>query len=117
MPKKRKYTIATVLFLGIIVFSVIGAFPLFIDQTIVWMIVGICGALVAIENIKRNEENSFLIGTTGLLVIVIAMLTIPHFSSVLSNELMRFLVNLAFAFGIAGFVVALGLITRLGLEK
>ena len=61
MPKKRKYTIGTVLFLGILVISIIGAFPLFADQTIIWMIVGICGALVAVENIRRREENSFLI--------------------------------------------------------
>jgi hypothetical protein len=113
--KKAKYDLATVLFIGIIIVSVIGA-VMPINKGIVWLILGICGAVVAIQNIQIKEEVSFLIATTALILILSAFLLIVEFRYVSYNFSSLFL-NLIVGFGVAGFIVALGLISRLGLEK
>jgi hypothetical protein len=114
--KKSKYDLATAFFIGIIVISVIGA-SLPINSEIIWLLLGICGAIVAIQNIQIKEENSFLISTTTLVVILTAFLLIPELEPVSSSAIGTLFVNLIVGFGSAGFIVALGLISRLGLEK
>lgn len=113
---KNKYTIGTAGFLAILIISVLGS-VIPIHTTILWLILAICGAIVAIQNIQIKEENSFLIGTATLIVVIIAILIIPEFGSVSLSPIGSFLVNLVVGFGVAGFVVALGLISRLGLER
>ena len=113
---KAKYDLATIFFIGIILISVIGAIVP-INQMILWLILGICGAIVAIQNIQVREENSFLIGTIGVVVTLTAFLVIPEFRYALSSQIGTFLFNLLVGFGVAGLIVALGLVSRLGLEK
>ena len=124
---KSKYTMGTFWFLMIIVVSVVASF-IPGNETIFWLILGICGAIVAITNIRIKEETSFLIGTSALLIVIISLFTlipivIPQLlitSDMVTVNLTilgNFLVNLVIAFGVAGFIVALGLIARLGLEK
>ena len=116
MPKaKKKYTTGTVWFLAILIISVIGIG--IANKTIIWLILGICGAIVAYKNIQNKEENSFLIGTSALLIVIMMFLLIPQFYKISWSLAGDFLINLAIGFGVAGFVVALGLISRLGLEK
>jgi dolichol kinase len=118
MPKKKKYDWGTFWFLAIIVVAIIGSFPgLVFYESIIWLILGICGAMIAIQNIQIKEEKSFLIGITALFVIIIAFSVIPHFNRIAISLFGKFLVNLAVAFGIAGFVVSLGLVSRVGMEK
>ena len=113
---KAKYDLATIFFIGIIVVSIIGAVvPM--AQGIIWLIIAVCGAIVAIQNIQIREENSFLIGTIALVTILTAFLLIPEFRFALSSPIGTFLFNLLVGFGVAGFIVALGLISRLGLKK
>lgn len=116
MPKtKKKYTTRTIWFLAILLISLIGiVIP--VNKMIIWLILGICGAIVAYENIQKKEENSFLIGTSALLIVIMMFLLIPEFYRIAMSFLGDFLINLGIAFGVAGFVVALGLISRLGLE-
>jgi len=114
--KKMKYDLATIFFLGIIIVSIIGA-ALPIIKGIIWLILGVCGAIVAIQNIQIKEENSFLIGTIALVAVLTAFLLIPELRYALSSPVGTFLLNLIVGFGIAGFIVALGLIARLGLER
>jgi len=116
MPKaKKKYTIGTAWFLAILIISFIGiVIP--VNKTIIWLILGICGAIVAYKNIQKREENSFLIGTSALLIVIMMFLLIPEFYKIALSFLGDFLINLGIAFGVAGFVVALGLISRLGVE-
>jgi hypothetical protein len=114
--KKAKYDMATAFFMGIIVVSIIGT-VLPINTGIIWLILGICGAIVAIQNIQIKEENSFLISTAALVIILTAFLLIPEFGSISSSVIGTLFVNLIVGFGVAGFIVALGLISRLGLEK
>ena len=117
MPKaKKKYTIGTAWFLAILIISFIGI-VIQVNKTIIWLILGICGAIVAYKNIQKREENSFLIGTSALLIVIMMFLLIPQFYKISWSLAGDFLINLAIGFGVAGFVVALGLISRLGLEK
>lgn len=112
-----KYNMGTIWFLTLILIAVVGATPSIVNREIIWMLVGICGAMVAIENIQKQEEISFLVGTSAVLVVVISLMTIPQLSVMTVSTVGYFLVNIAFGFGIAAFSVAMGLIARLGLEK
>ena len=113
--KKNKYTAGTFWFLAIFVISVLGVFiP---NTTIVWLVLGISGAIVAYENIQRKEEVSYLVGISSMIIITLMFLLFPVFTGKEVPLLSDFLLNLGVAFGVSGFVVALGLITRLGLEK
>ena len=115
MPKaKKKYNIGTVWFLAIIAISLIGVFPT--SRAVIWSILGICGAFVAYKNIKKKEENSFLIGSSALLIVILMVLLVPDFYGSAMSLLKSFMINLGVGFGVAAFVVALGLISRLGLD-
>lgn len=114
--KKSKYDLATIFFVGIIIIAIIGA-ALPMNRAIVWLMLGICGAIVAVQNIQVKEENSFLIATSALIIILMAFLLIPETGSMFYSPIGTLFVNLIIGFGIAGFIVALGLISRLGLEK
>jgi hypothetical protein len=115
MPKaKKKYNIGTFWFLAIIVVSLIGVAA--ISKVVIWSIIGICGAVVAYKNIKKKEENSFLIGSSALLIVILTVLLVPDFYGAALSLLKSFMVNLGVGFGVAAFVVALGLISRLGLD-
>jgi len=114
--KKGKYDLATIFFVGIIIIAIIGA-ALPMNRTIFWLMLGICGAIVAVQNIQVKEENSFLIATSALIIILMAFLLIPETGSMFYSPIGTLFINLIIGFGIAGFIVALGLISRLGLEK
>jgi hypothetical protein len=114
--KKNRFDLATIFFVGIVIFAIIGA-AVPINRGIIWLILGICGAIVAIQNIQIKEENSFLIAISALVIILTAFLLIPGFGDMFSSPIGTLFVNLIIGFGIAGFIVALGLISRLGLEK
>lgn len=107
----------TAFFLILLLIAIVGALPTVSNYyQIMWLILGIAGAIVAILNIQVREEVSFLIATTSLLVIIIAFLAVPSLSGI-GLIIKDFLTNLAVGFGVAGFVVAVGLIAKLGLEK
>lgn len=114
--KKHKYDLATIFFVGIILVSIIGS-VLPINRGIIWLIIGICGALVAMQNIQIKEENSFLVSTSALVIIMTAFLLIPEFSVISNSAIGTLFVNMIVGFGIAGFIVAIGLMSRLGLER
>lgn len=113
---KSKYDLATIFFVGIIVFSAIGALAP-ATTGIIWLVIAICGAMVAIENIRISEENSFLIGVIALVTILSALLIIPEFRYALSSNISVFFFNLIVGFGVAGFIVALGVVSRLGIKR
>ncbi len=74
------------------------------------LLLGLAGAYLAVYNIRKNEETAFLLGVIGLSVVVLLLTTfvkMPEFFSL-------FLANIAVAFGVGGFIVALGLILRTG---
>lgn len=112
--KGHKYTMGSVWFLAIIILGLIGAFPSMLNREILWLLLMVCGAIVAIHNIRKDEEVTFLIATTSLLVILVCM-KVAAVSIIPLIDL--FIYNIAIGFGTAAFVVALALIAKLGLEK
>jgi len=110
----HKYTLGTVWFLAILLLAIFGASPAVFNRDLLWLLLAICGAIVAIYNIQKKEEISFLIASSTLLIIVIFM-QISGFS--VTSMVDNFIFNLGVAFGAAAFVVALALVAKLGLEK
>jgi hypothetical protein len=104
----------TIWFLAIIVFGLIGSFPSMLNREILWLLLMVCGAIVAMHNVRKDEEVTFLVATTSLLVILVCM-KVAAVSIVPFVDL--FVYNIAIGFGTAAFVVALALIAKLGLEK
>lgn len=113
--KKKKYSAGTFWFLAIIAFSLIGVATT-TSKTMIWSIIGICGAIVAYKNIKKREEVSFLIAASSLLIVIMMTLLVPDFQGAVFPLLRDFLINLGVGFSVAGFVVALGLISRVCLD-
>jgi peptidoglycan/LPS O-acetylase OafA/YrhL len=112
MPKARfRPTMGTGWFLAILVIAAITAWwqP---DRAITAMVLGLCGAVVAVLNIKAAEERDFLISIAALAIVIMALLTLVPATAPFEP----FLVNLLIAFGVAGFIVALSLIAKLGLD-
>ncbi len=112
--KLHKYTMGSIWFLAILILSAIGSSPRMVNIQILWLLLMVCGAIVAIYNIRKQEEISFLIASATLLVIVICMQTTAFTIMPIVD---MFVFNLGIAFGTAAFVVALALIAKLGLEK
>jgi hypothetical protein len=119
MPKnkkaKKKYNTGTFWFLAIIVVSIIGAATTG-SRAIVWSIIGICGAIVAYKNIQKREEMSFLIASSSLLIVMMAFMLISDFQGAMFPLLRGFLINIMVGFGVADFVVALGLLSKICLD-
>ncbi|MFQ6020691.1 MAG: hypothetical protein ACE5J4_01560 [Candidatus Aenigmatarchaeota archaeon] len=116
---KRKYTIGTAWFIAILIIAVIGATETLAPYTnYVWLILGISGAAIAILNIQVKEEISFLIGSTALIVLIIAFLLVPTISDLTVSifELKTFLINLVVSIGIASFIISLAMIAKIGIE-
>lgn len=116
MPKKAlKLEMGTAWFLAILLISAATAFwPIDIGWNA--LILGICGAVVAMLNIRVDEEKDFLIGTTGLIVVLFALVGIGELAA-LTAVAKAFFVNLLISFAVAGFVVALSLIAKVGLRR
>ena len=116
--KKFKLELGTGFFLAILLISAVAAWMdpemLYISTTM--LVLGICGAIVAMLNIRVSEERDFLIGTTALIIVLFAMNSIAGLVA-LPTEVRIFIINLMMGFGIAGFIVALSLIAKVGLKK
>jgi len=116
--KKFKLELGTGFFLAILLISAVAAWAdpemLYISTTM--PVLGICGAIVAMLNIRVSEERDFLIGTTALIIVLFAMNSIAGLVA-LPTEVRIFIINLMMGFGIAGFIVALSLIAKVGLKK
>jgi len=116
--KKFKLELGTGFFLAILLISAVAAWMdpemLYISTTM--LVLGICGAIVAMLNIRVSEERDFLIGVTALIIVLFAMNSIAGLVA-LPTEVRIFIINLMMGFGIAGFIVALSLIAKVGLKK
>jgi hypothetical protein len=118
MPRYRttfKLEAGTAWFLAILLISAIAALWTF-NMALTALVLGICGAAVAILNIRTDEERDFLIGVIGLTVVLFALINIPEVLA-LSTAVKAFFVNLIIGFGVAGFIVALSLIAKLGINR
>ena len=118
--KKSKLAIkvnaGTAWFLGTILVSLIAAFVA-VDAMVLFLILGICGAMVAIYNIRFEEEASFLLATSALFITVIVWNIAEIFGVIGSLEFVAFLFNLVIGFGVSALIVALALIFKLAIDK
>ncbi len=116
MPKNKRgfqWSIGLVWFFAIFLVSAIATvYPTAIESTTLWLILGIAGAVVAIVDIRRRDEERFVHGLIGFLLVVILILSLR-----INAEISTFLLNLAVGFGVAGLVVSLGLIFKVVLQK
>ena len=115
MPRKKAFKAnqGTVWFLAIIILSALAAvYSNFALELI--MIVGICGAIVAIMNITKVEETRYIEASTALVVIITAWKLLGLLTHVM---LETFLTGLLVGFGVAGFVLAISLIAKIGLDR
>ena len=115
----KAHMIHALWFIAAIVISALAALGVIpLDDNTLWIILGISGVGIAILNIKVQEEVTFLIGVTTLIVIIAAFVLIPETTAVLTSviDFKAFLVNLAVVFGFAGIIVAFSLISKIGLE-
>ena len=115
----KAHAIHAIWFIAAIVTSALAALGIIpLDPSIVWLILGISGVGIAILNIQVKEEVTFLVGVTAMLIVIVAFMLIPGTSGMFSTipEFGKFLVNLAVVFGFGGLIVALALISKIGLE-
>lgn len=106
----------TAWFLAILVISILAAFfTATIPENILYLILGICGAMVAAYNITLKEENQFLIASTAL--VLISSIFVSGMAAVIPDVLGEFLLNLIIGIGIAGFIVAISLVFKIAIDK
>lgn len=115
MPKKKAFHAnqGTVWFLAILILSALGATYTSYSFELT-MIVAICGAIVAILNVTRIEESKYIMAVTALVVIVTSWKLLGITTN---NMLGIFMSNLVVGFGVAGFILALALIAKIGLYR
>ena len=117
----KAHAVHALWFIAALIISALAALNVLpLDANTIWIILGISGVGIAILNIQVKEEVTFLVGVTALIVVIAAFILIPEAISVLSQQSVidfkSFLVNLAVVFGFAGLIVALSLISKIGLE-
>jgi len=114
MAKKKSFNQGTIWFLAILLVALIAAImPTIIPAMYVYIILAIAGALVAIVNIKVNEERDYLLGIIGLIITVMGLSSVAAANDIL----IRFLYNLVVGFGVAGFIIAISMISKVSLTK
>ena len=122
MARKKKNSMAikvnagTAWFLATILVSLIAAFVA-VDALILFLILGICGAMVAIYNIRFEEEASFLLATAALFITVMVWNIAEIFGVIGSLEFVAFMFNLVIGLGVAALVVSMALIFKLAIDK
>lgn len=120
MPVKAKKsvfqaTLGTAWFVALIIIAIVAAIaPGAAPAEIVYLILGICGAMIAIENIRIEEEQAFLVSISALILIVISwLIAIENLNEIFKS----FIMNLVIGFGVAAFIVAISEIYRLGIQR
>ena len=111
--KKKPFNQGTIWFLVILLVSAFAAVYPIEPAYYTYLILAIAGALVAITNIQIKEERDYLLGIIGLIVTIMGLSLVTIQSPMLFN----FLNNLIVGFGVAGFVIAISIISKVGLTK
>jgi len=73
--------------------------------------------MVAVYNIRSDEETSFLIATGAFYIFVLTWLSTTLFVKVIPEIVYYVLFNMLVGLGVAGFIVALGLIFKIAIQK
>jgi hypothetical protein len=82
------------------------------------MVMALLGAIIAIDNITKNEELMFMVAS---LTVMMFALFLGSFGALIAlglpDSLALFVIYISISFGIGGFIVALGAILKLGWNK
>ena len=113
MAKKSKFNQGTIWFLAILVISFAAAIYPIEPAYYVYIILAIAGALVAIVNIQVKEEKDYLLGIIGLIVTVMGIAPVAG----MNEMLYKFLINLVVGFGVAGFIIAVSMISKVSITR
>ena len=111
--KKQSFNQGTLWFLVILLVSAFAAVYPIDPYYYVYLILAIAGALVAIVNIRIQEERDYLMAIIGLIVTVMGLSLV----TVQNQMLFNFLNNLIVGFGVAGFIIAIAMISKVGLTR
>lgn len=111
-----KINAGTAWFLATILVSLIAAF-IQVDTLILFLVLGICGAMIAIYNIRFEEEASFLLAVAALFITIMAWNIAEIFGVIGSVEFVAFLFNLMIGLGVSSLIVSVGLIFKLAIDK
>ncbi len=121
MAKKRmsiRVNAGTAWFLAILLIAAIAAVMQgAVSENIIWLVLAICGAMVAVYNIRLDEENSFLVSIAALFIVLISWSLTGIFGQLQNEMLFNFLINLMVGLGVAGFIVAIASIFKIAIEK
>ncbi len=109
---KMRVSFGTLAFLGIFIVAYAANWmQSYASETL--LLAGLLGMVVAIFNIRKNEEKDFLVAITAFLVAVLVLSLILGYISLLST----FLTYLAVGFGVSGMITAFYMIIRLGYNE
>lgn len=110
-PLTKQATIGTWWFVALFVIAGLSAFTTQMPY-VIYLIAGICGAMVGIYNIKSEEETGFLLATVALILIVISWFAVLPSNIMVAN----FFNTIIIGVGAAGFITAISLIVKLGVN-
>ncbi len=108
----RNPSFGTVAFAAIFVISYLMV-TFSVSDAVSILILAILGAAVGIFNITKKEEINFLVAITSLNVIIAVWSLVLDMPSMLQS----FLTYLSISFGVAGLMIALAVIIRLGWNR
>ena len=109
-PKKKNgFDLGAAALVGVFLFS--AALVYYPAGSAGTLFLALLGAVMAVKHIRTDEGNEFLIAVTAFVVVSGVLITL------IAGELNAFLTNLIIGFGAGGFLVALGMIVKLGWKK
>jgi hypothetical protein len=112
---KVKLNMGSLSFLAILIVSAVASLFVIpeVYSNIPLLLIALLGAIIAIDNITKNEELMFMVACATIMIVSLAFTSYIA----LPEALRIFIAHLAIAFGVGGFIVALGAILKLGWTK
>ncbi|MFQ6009915.1 MAG: hypothetical protein ACE5J7_02230 [Candidatus Aenigmatarchaeota archaeon] len=112
--RKKAFDIHKLGNIALVVIFALAAVSIYVplDAAATYIVLGVMGAIIAILNIRKAEEQPFLLAVIALMVLTTVVYAIP----IMPYQVGEFLVRISIPFGIAGLIVALGLIIKIAWE-
>ncbi|HLC51078.1 MAG TPA: hypothetical protein VJH90_01755 [archaeon] len=114
MAKKqnRGFNLGRAWFVLVLLIAVVASVIPF-NQMLVYLVLAVAGASIAIVNVRIVEEQHFLLAIAAFTVICLSVIMLD----IASGNLEILLKNLVAAFGTTGFVIAVAQISKISLNK
>jgi hypothetical protein len=114
-PTRVSLNMGSLSFLAILIAAAVFSLFSIPEEFAQWpiLVMGLLGAIIAIDNITKSEELQFMVASITIMLVSLLLTTIM----IIPDAVRLFVAYLSFAFGIAGFIVALGAVLKLGWTK